>query len=600
MGQKDVKKLVRDLYNAAKKISSGNETYFMAAYIAFLMHENRNVERFFLPYDMVPLAKDIPNDVIKAASNFDIASVWFELQPLFSEYYCDDYENAIHYIGENYGKSTYESATPKSVSDLALALLDLKLSDCVIDVGSGCGSFLVQASKVRGVDLCGVEIDFYAHLISLLRLYISGVRNFDNIILDDAFKRSLSVLGEEGTLGRSYRIYKNRHKIFANYPFVARAKALGNAASDFTERLKFQPELTGNIYSADWLFNALACTMMGSSGIAVAVMGAGSAWKENDAYVRETFVKANLIESVIELPSKIIPGTSADLCMVVFKPGSKGVKLIDARNEGISNRRETVFNEMTLWNIKELYKKTEPTSVEELKKAGFCLVASRFESAKNVADTVSVSGTTKDGCVRRPLGDFCQLKRGTMISSEELDKALCRRSAGLRYVVPSNIVNGEISKNNLPFIDPYLLNRRINLRLYCAKSGNILMTKNGFPCRVAMVPNDPQNTASEQILVNNNLFIINVDGTVADSEYVKLFLESSRGQSLIKNSMVGGNVQTIDQKAFLNIVIPLPSLDKQKAFVKKHNATQAQVKKIRQQLDEALNKASVELDEEMG
>lgn len=594
MENKDMKKLVRAVIESAKKISSGNEVCFVAAYIAFLLYENRRLDRFFLPFKMVQPTNDVPADVIETASNFNIASVWFDLQSIFSEYYREDYEKAIHYIGENYGKTQSESATPKSISNLAIALLDIKSNDCVIDIGCGCGNFLVQANGKRGVKLCGVETDSYARLIALLRLYISGIRNVDRIILADAFKRNLPELDKEDILGRPYRVYKNHHKIFANYPFVSRAKALGNNAAEFAKKLKSLPEFTRDIYSADWLFNALACSMMDSEGVAVAVMGTGSAWKDNDAYVREAFVRANLIEAVIELPPKIFPGIAADLCLVVFKPNVHGVKLIDARDKGISNRRETVLNDVTIYSIKELYENTEPTAVEELKNTNYCLVASRFDSAKNL-----VAGTSsKKGCIAKPLGDFCQLRRGAMISSEELDASLCSRSAGFRYMVPSNIVNGEIEQK-LPFIDPYLLKRRVNTKLYCAKTGNIVMTKNGFPCRLAVVPKDFQVDSSERILANNNLFIISVDGTVADSEYVKLFLESSRGQMLIKNSMVGGAVQSIDQKAFLNIVVPLPPIDKQKAFVKQYSTSQAQVKKARQKLEEALNKASVELDEEM-
>lgn len=587
MDRNDIKKLARGILEVAKKISSGYETCFVAAYMAFMLRENRAIDRFLLPYDVVPLSKDVPADVTKAAANYNIASVWPELQAIFSEYFCDDYEGAIHYIGENYGKTTSRWVTPKSISDLAIALLDVKANDCIIDIGSGCGSFLTQASKIRGVELCGVEIDFYARLVSLLRLYISGVRNLDKVVLDDAFKRKLPGLEKKQTL-----------KVFANYPFVARAKALGDHAASFAKELKRQLELNREIYSADWLYNGLACVTMGSSGAAVAVMGTGSAWKQNDADMREAFVKKNLVDAVIELPPKIFPGIGTDLCLIIFKPNTKGVKLVDARNEGISSRRETVLNDIMIWNIKELYKKTKRTSMEELRNADYCLVASRFEAAKNLVKT-SVADLAKEGRVTRTLGEFCQLKRGAMISLEELDKALCKKSVGFRYMVPSSIVNGEITQN-LPFIDPSLLSRRVNLALYCVKSRNIVMTKNGFPCRLAVVSENFQEAVSDRILVNNNLFIINVDGTVADSEYVKYFLESTRGQSLIKNAMVGGNVQTIDQKAFLNIVIPLPSLEKQKVFVKKHRVVQAQVNKIRLQLEEALSKASKELDEEMG
>lgn len=588
MDEKDIKKLVKTLTETAKKVSFGSETSFVAAYLAFMLAENKACSHYFLPYGDFASSRVLPQAVTAAISAYDIKSIWRDFAALFVSYEKEDFEAAVHYIGDTYRQSPADGGTPDSISDLALAFLNVKSGDRVIDIGSGCGNFLVRASKIQGATLCGVEINLCAYLISLLRLSLSGVTNFDLLREDDAFK-----FYGQFAFGGKVPAYKNAPKVFANYPFASRAKYLGNAAQKFAAELKNQLGLNRDIYSADWLFNGLACSMLGEGGTAVALMGCGSAWKENDLEIRRAFVQAGVIDAVIELPAKIVPGTSAELCLIVFGINKRGVKLIDARDVGIAGRRDVTFTKSQIAEIKRRYDDAKPVSEKDLAEAKCCLIASRFDSMRD--------GDSRGAVIARPrkvqqkkLGEFCQIKRGSMISSKELDIAICKSNSGIRYLTSGNIVLGEIEEG-LPFINPDLLERRINLNLYCAKAGSIVMTKNGFPCRMALVNGGP-----ERILVNNNLFILSVDGTVADPEYIKLFLESSRGMELIKKSMVGGVVQSIDQKAFLNIAVSLPPLERQKAFVKKYAATVSQIKKLRSQLEETLEKATQILDKEMG
>lgn len=582
-----MKKLVRTLQETAKKLSQGSESNFLAAYLAFMLAENKGCSKYFLPYGDFSPSKLIPAPIAKAVENIDIKSVWHELAALFVNYEQEDFKAAVHFVGENYSKLPDLGGTPDSISELALALLDVKANNRIVDIGAGCGNFLVCACKTPSAALCGIEPDPYAYLVSLLRLHIAGITNLEQIKNADAFDYSGSF-----DFDGKVPTYKNAPKIFANYPFASRAKSLGNHAKNFAAVLKKQLGLNRDIYSADWLFNGLACSMLGVGGTAVALMGCGSAWKENDQEIRKAFVQAGVIDAVIELPVKIVSGTSAELCLVVFGLNKRGVKLIDARDVGTASRRDVTFTKSQIAEIKKRYDSAKPMSEKILAESNFCLIASRFDSMQN--------GDSRGAVIAKPrkfqqkkLGDFCQIKRGTMISSKELDIALCKQNFGIRYLTSSNIVHNEIEEN-LPFINPELLERRINLNLYCAKAGNIVMTKNGFPCRMALVNGGP-----ERILVNNNLFIVNVDGTVADPEYIKLFLESSRGMELIKKSMVGGVVQSVDQKAFLNIAVSLPPLERQKAFVRKFSETQTHIKNIRQHLDEVLADAAHILDREM-
>ena len=50
MDEKDIKKLVKTLTETAKKVSFGSETSFVAAYLAFMLAENKACSHYFLPY----------------------------------------------------------------------------------------------------------------------------------------------------------------------------------------------------------------------------------------------------------------------------------------------------------------------------------------------------------------------------------------------------------------------------------------------------------------------------------------------------------------------------------------------------------------------
>ena len=159
---------------------------------------------------------------------------------------------------------------------------------------------------------------------------------------------------------------------------------------------------------------------------------------------------------------------------------------------------------------------------------------------------------------------------------------------------PANIIEGEIV-GEMANIDLSKLNRKVNENLYCAKEQTLVMTKYGSPTRIAIVRDSKQ-----KLLVNSNLYMLNVDQAIALPDYVKLLLESSHGQSLIKKTLVGSVMQSIDQKLFMSIPVPLPSLNEQKSFVKKYMVIKAQLDKYKAMAEEIRTKANQLVDEEMG
>ena len=93
---------------------------------------------------------------------------------------------------------------------------------------------------------------------------------------------------------------------------------------------------------------------------------------------------------------------------------------------------------------------------------------------------------------------------------------------------------------------------------YCLKSNNLIISKSGLPYKVAV-----SEITENEVLVNGNLYIITIDESQANPFYIKAFLDSKKGQYLLKRSSVGSVIPNISVEAIKNLQIPLPDMPEQ-------------------------------------
>ena len=186
--------------------------------------------------------------------------------------------------------------------------------------------------------------------------------------------------------------------------------------------------------------------------------------------------------------------------------------------------------------------------IEELIENEFVLDPQRYlakkEQLKNGVDFESV---------------IYSVRRGASCTAADLDGMVSQQPTDFQYIMLSNIKNGVIDEEL-----PYIKEIPENYKKYCVESGDLLLSKNGYPFKV-VVAEVPEG---KQLLANGNLYIIRLDTTKVNPHYIKAFLESEKGIASLKEIAVGTAVLNIGVAQLNTISIPLIPLEEQEKFVK--------------------------------
>jgi len=114
-------------------------------------------------------------------------------------------------------------------------------------------------------------------------------------------------------------------------------------------------------------------------------------------------------------------------------------------------------------------------------------------------------------------------------------------------------------QNAKRYISEHAYNYLTKSKLY---GGEIIMSKIGNAGKVYLMP-----ATDRACSLAMNLFLIRLDGTKANNEYVYRYLNSSSGKAQIAPRLKGAATQTITKDNVRSLLIPLPSLVKQQEHI---------------------------------
>lgn len=429
-----------------------------------------------------------------------------------------------------------ERSTPGSIASLVCGILDVQDGDLVVDFGSGVGSFLEQVAKTSGESrLVGVELNVGNVAAARIRAKVSG--SGAAYELDDMFEYFERSLAD-----------KKADKAFSNYPWGMRTKYL-EGKSEYLEKVLKGISEYGRPTSADWVFNRLLIDSINENGIAVGIMTNGSAFNGADARVRRYFIENGWIRAAISLPAGVFsPWTNIGTTLVVLGHGNTdGIRLVDATDLGTKERRGRTLSEA---DIQEILTRMETDSdksamapISKLAEREYTLSANRFlQKEIRLANPVEMRSVILD------------VTRGAELRAKELDELTCEEDTGIRYLNLSNIVDGSVD-DELPFLkelDP-------KLEKYCLETGDLLLSKNGAPYKVAVA----EVPEGQKILANGNLYIIKLDTEKVDPYYVAAFLNSPDGKETLARASKGAVIPNLPLGELNRIKIPQESMEKQ-------------------------------------
>ena len=470
-------------------------------------------------------------------------------------------------LSADFQDRSFSEATPDSIIALSAEILDCTKKDMVADICCGGGSFIVNhIIQNKGAAIIGYEINYKMKIISEIRIDLLG----DNttIVLGNVFE----------TIPESGRKFD---KIFSNYPFGLRLRMLNTEVPYLSKLLTDNPAFS-KATSSDWIFNSLICDSLSKKGKAVAIITNGSTWNNIDIPARKYFVENGLIESVIALPKSLFMFSNLATSLVVFSHNNKSIRLVDASDLCINGRRTNTISDE---NITEIIKAlnndssiSKVISLKELRDNDYSLHFGRYNNSKIVIK----NGVKFESIIKK-------ITRGAPCNAKELDEMASKVPTNMQYLMLANIKNGLIDDEL-----PYLSTIEKKYEKYCLKNNNLILSKNGYPYKVAVVNKD----GNKQILANGNLYIIELDENKANPFYIKAFLDSEDGIAALKSITVGATIPNIGVEDLKSLVIPLPTIAEQERVAKRYQAVRDEVLVLNKRLEQALNRLQHCFDDE--
>ena len=477
----------------------------------------------------------------------------------------EDELKAILLFYEPAGIRWGNEATPDSIIKLALQLLNIKKGDKVADFGTGHAAFLREAYVVEpDAFYTGIEINTTDKEIASIRAKLLG----ENVCI------------EQGNILDTKKHARTFDVAFSNYPFGARTSDAIFRKDGDIEKIAENPAFARTA-SMDWLFNAAVYGSIAGPRRAVCIMTNGSTWNTLDKGARKHFIASGSVEAVIALPDKIFEYTSIATTLIVFSHGNSDVMMVDARDLCEKGRRLNLITEDSVEKIVECCKAetliSRHISYSELAENDFVLNPVRYlTNEKTITNGVEFSSVIKN------------ITRGAQLKASDLDEMMSETPTDTQYLMLGNIQNGIIDEE-LPYL------REIDQRLekYCIQDGNLILSKNGAPFKIAVAAIRP----GQKLLANGNLYVIELDQNKADPFFVKAFLESDIGEATLRSITVGTAIPNIGVEQLKRIKIPDIPLEKQKEIAMKYQAKVDEVKILRRKTEKALSSLKHLFDE---
>lgn len=457
---------------------------------------------------------------------------WTRFRSILDDYTLDELSACV--LKSDYGFNEHED-TPDSIINLADALLEISDKDVVIDANSYTGKFSIKSAIEVGK---GTYKNVLRHELiaeSISGIVQSTVMKLDKISFSPGFD------GGNKAFVDVFNVPGKREPIDSYY-------SVWECWKDYPQDNEEIPQV--------WSMCAIAIAETGFDGRTVAVMTAGELAGTLKESHRKFLVDSGYIEGVIALPEKMYSSTWINSYMVIFDKGSDKIRFLDARDifvsERIKGKRVNVFNKDMVKEICDKYNDDTQVSIVTAK-----------EIAENEYNLNPVRYTTiePDKVNAVELGKLIHdVSRGITLKASEMDEyisnELSPELSNMRCIRPFQIKDGVLAGWEYYHGD---LHRKMNQCI----SGNILLSKNGNPFKVAVANN------WESCLVIGNLYIISVKSDKVSPAYIKCFLSSSKGQEEIRRLAVGTATPMLRISDVKKIRIPIYDDDKQKEMEKK-------------------------------
>lgn len=537
--------------------------------VPYLLHKASLVkDPFSISYqNIIDGNIDISEDVCCLAEKVLTCEKWKYLQPMLAKYSAEEFAlAAVMPRIESESKET--ESTPSSIIKLVNRILDVKAGERVADICCGTGNYMISAAiKESQASYRGFEINKDRSTAASMRADL----------LDADIKTTIC---DVFSLMKGSEVQKF-DKIFAGYPFGLKLRNL-ESALPYLKRFSEENLALSKLTSSDWIFNLLLCDLLDENGKAAAVIANGSTWNKFDQRVRRYFINRNLIECIIYLPGRMFPSTNIPTALIVFSHGNTSVRMVDATGLCHHGRHQNEFADDDIEKIMDALSNdceySRNITTPELVEQDYNLNPGTYiKDAIELSDSVALEEIIKN------------ISRGAPCTATQLDEMMSDHITNTQYLMLSSIQDGLIDRDL-----PYLSELDHRYEKYYLKNNTLILSKNGFPYKVAVATVEDD----QHILVNGNLYMIELDESRVDPYYIQAFLDSKQGHLILESMSAGASIPSISVAQLKRIEIPLPSLADQAKIAKKYRAALNKISDMKRRLKKEVTQLHTIFDNE--
>lgn len=472
----------------------------------------------------------------------------------FEDFTLDEILEIIGELSEYSGRrGGEENTTAKSIIDLSLELLSLENEDKLLDVGSGIGTTLLEASKMSGIsEVSGIEIDIENYMISCVLLDLFDLP-LEDMINEDVFSYDLSKL--------------NANKVFMNLPLGLR---MFGAKLEHNLEFKFEKSIYKNYIKPNdlsWFF-ALDIIENTEYEKFVMLINGNPLYSDIHQDVRKIIVDKGKIETVIALPGNLVAYTAIPMYLVVFSHDNENIKFVNATNLCSYSKYRNILEEKHIEEILNALKEDSEISktvgVKKLEEEDFTLDPLRYTTPEfPFEESVMLKEVVKS------------INRGYNIRKEELDRMTSVQPTNYQYLMLQNFQDGILDENL-----PYLESLDETYENYLLKDNSIIISRLS-PFKIGSV-----DKLKTKVLANGNLFFLEVDEDKIDKDFLTAYLQSRVGLREIEKYVKGSTMKTINMRDLEKVKIPKISIEKQIEIGEKFVLLNSEFKVIKKRAEE--------------
>ncbi len=332
----------------------------------------------------------MPDNIIRnLLNNFNKLTLSLEACP--ADEMGTGYEYLIGQFADDAGHTAQEFYTNRTVVELMAEILQLKPHESIYDPTCGSGGMLIKSltylkekgEEWRDVKVFGQEINAGTASIARMNLYLHGIHDF-SIVNADTLEAPAFI--ENGRV-RQFDV------VLANPPY----------SISTWNREKFAHDKYGRCFLgvppqrfADYAFiQHILSSMSQESGRAAILLPHGVLFRSDEAPIRESLIKTDVVECVIALGHYLFYNSAMISCVIICNNNKaenrKGkILFIDAENEVTRKNAQSFLEEKHISRIVNTYRDYSAedgysgiATIDEIEKEGNKLSVSLYVNGLN-------------------------------------------------------------------------------------------------------------------------------------------------------------------------------------------------------------------------